>query len=86
MHRIIAQEKKKEAVSLEDVVLDLDDIPDGVAGSGRGGIRVGDGVSCQGAVHAGMWDRWDNRDSVWDTCGHRGREPFILDSMKIWFL
>jgi len=50
VHRIIAQEKKKEAVSLEDAVLDLDDLPDGVAVpcrdavSGRGGVPVGEGV------------------------------------------
>ncbi len=80
VHRIIAQEKKKEAVSLEDVVLDLDDIPDGVAGSGGGGIRVGDGVSCGGAVpcgDVGQVGQPGQCGTLADTVGER--EPFIFD-------
>jgi hypothetical protein len=88
VHRIIAQEKKKEAVSLEDAVLDLDDIPDGVAGTGGGGflmgdaVQRGDGVLCGGGVpggDVGQAGQTGQCGTVPGVAGQYGTRPAVVE-------
>jgi len=90
VHRIIAQEKKKEADSLEEVVLDLDDIPEGVAVpcrdavSGRGGVPVGEGVPGGDVGQAGQTGQCGTVPGVagqYETMAAvaERRDPFVFD-------